>query len=53
MQKITTFLWFDNQAEQAMNFYTSIFKIRELARYHAMATPDRDRRVRSWLAPSI
>lgn len=26
MQKITTFLWFDNQAEEAMNFYTSIFK---------------------------
>jgi predicted 3-demethylubiquinone-9 3-methyltransferase (glyoxalase superfamily) len=26
MQKITTFLWFDNQAEDAMNFYTSIFR---------------------------
>jgi predicted 3-demethylubiquinone-9 3-methyltransferase (glyoxalase superfamily) len=26
MQKITTFLWFDNQAEEAMNFYCSIFK---------------------------
>ena len=26
MQKITPFLWFDNQAEEAMNFYTSIFK---------------------------
>jgi predicted 3-demethylubiquinone-9 3-methyltransferase (glyoxalase superfamily) len=26
MQKITPFLWFDNQAEQAANFYTSIFK---------------------------
>jgi predicted 3-demethylubiquinone-9 3-methyltransferase (glyoxalase superfamily) len=26
MQKITTFLWFDDQAEEAMNFYTSIFK---------------------------
>jgi predicted 3-demethylubiquinone-9 3-methyltransferase (glyoxalase superfamily) len=26
MQKITPFLWFDNNAEQAMNFYTSIFK---------------------------
>ncbi len=25
-QKITPFLWFDNQAEQAMNFYLSIFK---------------------------
>jgi predicted 3-demethylubiquinone-9 3-methyltransferase (glyoxalase superfamily) len=26
MQKITPFLWFDNQAEEAMNFYISIFK---------------------------
>lgn len=26
MKKITPFLWFDNQAEEAMNFYTSIFK---------------------------
>jgi predicted 3-demethylubiquinone-9 3-methyltransferase (glyoxalase superfamily) len=26
MQKITPFLWFDNNAEEAMNFYSSIFK---------------------------
>jgi predicted 3-demethylubiquinone-9 3-methyltransferase (glyoxalase superfamily) len=26
MQNITPFLWFNDQAEQAMNFYTSIFK---------------------------
>lgn len=26
MQKITTFLWFDSNAEEAMNFYVSIFK---------------------------
>ncbi len=26
MQKITPFLWFNNNAEEAMNFYTSIFK---------------------------
>jgi predicted 3-demethylubiquinone-9 3-methyltransferase (glyoxalase superfamily) len=26
MQKIIPFLWFDNQAEEAANFYTSIFK---------------------------
>jgi len=26
IQKITPFLWFDNQAEEAMNFYVSIFK---------------------------
>jgi predicted 3-demethylubiquinone-9 3-methyltransferase (glyoxalase superfamily) len=36
MQKITPFLWFDNQAEQAVKFYTSIFKnarIGKIARY--------------------
>ena len=26
MQKIHPFLWFDNQAEEAMNFYVSVFK---------------------------
>src|SRR5262245_61277939 len=26
MQKITPFLWFDNQAEEAVKFYTSVFK---------------------------
>jgi predicted 3-demethylubiquinone-9 3-methyltransferase (glyoxalase superfamily) len=26
MQKITPFLWFDNQAEEAINFYMSVFK---------------------------
>ena len=26
MQKITPFLWFDDNAEEAMNFYTSVFK---------------------------
>jgi Uncharacterized protein conserved in bacteria len=26
VQKINTFLWFDNQAEEAANFYVSIFK---------------------------
>jgi len=36
MQKITPFLWFDNQAEEAALFYTSIFKnsqIGAIARY--------------------
>jgi predicted 3-demethylubiquinone-9 3-methyltransferase (glyoxalase superfamily) len=36
MQKITPFLWFDNNAEEAMTFYTSIFKdssIENVARY--------------------
>jgi len=26
MQKITPFLWFDNQAEEAVKFYTTVFK---------------------------
>ena len=26
MQKITPFLWFDRQAEEAAKFYTSLFK---------------------------
>jgi predicted 3-demethylubiquinone-9 3-methyltransferase (glyoxalase superfamily) len=36
MQKITPFLWFDSQAEEAVNFYVSIFKnsrIRSIVRY--------------------
>jgi predicted 3-demethylubiquinone-9 3-methyltransferase (glyoxalase superfamily) len=36
MQKITSFLWFDNQAEEAVKFYSSIFKnsrIKKIARY--------------------
>ncbi len=36
MQKITPFLWFDNQAEEAVKFYTSIFRnsrIGKIARY--------------------
>jgi predicted 3-demethylubiquinone-9 3-methyltransferase (glyoxalase superfamily) len=36
IQKITPFLWFDSQAEEAVSFYTSIFsnsKIVSVARY--------------------
>jgi predicted 3-demethylubiquinone-9 3-methyltransferase (glyoxalase superfamily) len=36
MSKITPFLWFEDQAEEAVNFYTSIFKnskIGDVARY--------------------
>lgn len=36
MQKITPFLWFDDQAEEAVNFYVSIFRnsrIKGTARY--------------------
>ena len=32
MQKITPFLWFDTQAEEAMLFYTSIFKNSKVGR---------------------
>jgi predicted 3-demethylubiquinone-9 3-methyltransferase (glyoxalase superfamily) len=30
IQRITPFLWFDSQAEEAVRFYTSIFKISEI-----------------------
>ncbi len=36
IQKITPFLWFDDQAEEAAKFYTSVFKnstIRKITRY--------------------
>ena len=36
MQKITPFLWFDNQAEEAINLYVSVFKnskILNMSRY--------------------
>ena len=36
MQKITPFLWFDGQAEEAVNYYVSIFKksrISSISRY--------------------
>jgi len=40
MQKITTCLWFDSQAEEAVNFYASVFKnskIGETSRYDKAA----------------
>lgn len=36
MQKVTPFLWFDKEAEEAMNFYVSLFpdsKVRNVVRY--------------------
>ena len=36
MQKITPFLWFDGKAEEAANFYVSVFpnsKVRRIGRY--------------------
>lgn len=38
MQKITTFLWFDTQAEEAANFYVSLFRnsrVESVTRYPA------------------
>jgi predicted 3-demethylubiquinone-9 3-methyltransferase (glyoxalase superfamily) len=36
VQKITPFLWFNDKAEEAMNFYVSVFrnsKVRGVTRY--------------------
>ena len=44
MQKITTFLTFDNQAEEAVNFYTSIFKNSKIVSTSATARGPRARR---------
>jgi len=47
MQKITPFLWFNDQAEEAARFYTSIFKNSKIVGLSAgTATPDRARRDR-------
>jgi predicted 3-demethylubiquinone-9 3-methyltransferase (glyoxalase superfamily) len=34
VQKITPFLWFDNNAEEAMNFYVSVFKNSKVLSIH-------------------
>ena len=36
MQKITPFLWFDDKAEEAMNFYTSIFKNSKIVKHYSL-----------------
>jgi predicted 3-demethylubiquinone-9 3-methyltransferase (glyoxalase superfamily) len=38
MKKITPFLWFDTQAEEAMNFYVSVFKNSKVG--HVSRGPD-------------
>jgi predicted 3-demethylubiquinone-9 3-methyltransferase (glyoxalase superfamily) len=38
MQKITTFLWFDHQAEQAAKFYCSVFKNSKVLSSNPMVT---------------
>jgi len=34
MSKVTPFLWFDNNAEEAVNFYTSVFKNSKIGTVH-------------------
>jgi len=41
MQKITPFLWFDNNAEEAAQFYTSVFKNSRISVSVATATRGR------------
>ena len=47
MQKITPFLTFDNQAEEAMNFYVSLFKNSKILSVSVMAKADLGRKERS------
>jgi predicted 3-demethylubiquinone-9 3-methyltransferase (glyoxalase superfamily) len=52
MQKITPFLWFDHQAEEAAKFYTSIFKnskVGRIFRYNEQAAEKTGRPVGSVL----
>ncbi|MEA2705852.1 MAG: hypothetical protein QOH22_640 [Gemmatimonadaceae bacterium] len=44
MQKITPFLWFDGNAEEAMNFYVSVFKNSKVVslRRYGKAGPGRE-----------
>ena len=47
MQKITPFLWFDGEAEEAANFYVSIFKNSKIVNVRAMARAGPGPRARS------
>jgi predicted 3-demethylubiquinone-9 3-methyltransferase (glyoxalase superfamily) len=52
MQKITPFLWFDDQAEEAAKFYTSVFensKVGKIIRYDEAAAKAASRPVGSVL----
>jgi predicted 3-demethylubiquinone-9 3-methyltransferase (glyoxalase superfamily) len=52
MQKITPFLWFDDQAEEAAKFYTSVFensKVGKILRYDEAAAKGAGRPVGSVL----
>jgi len=39
MSKITPFLWFNDDAEQAVKFYHSIFKKSKLEKFRATTKP--------------
>ena len=44
MQKITPFLWFDNQAEEAAKFYVSVFKnskVKQITHYAGEEFPEK------------
>ena len=47
MQKITPFLWFDNNAEEAVNFYTRDLQEFKDCEHARSATPGPDRKDRS------
>lgn len=56
MQKITPFLWFDTQAEEAVNFYCSVFKeskIGSVARYDEAAAKASGRPAGSMMTASF
>jgi len=52
MQKIVPFLWFDGQAEEAMNFYVSIFKNSKVLSVTRYGAAGRDQKGRSCPRPS-
>jgi len=44
MQRITPMLWFDNQAEEAANFYVSVFKnskVKQITHYAGEEFPEK------------
>ena len=45
MQKTTPFLWFDSNAEEAANFYTSIFKNSKILNVSATEKPARPKEI--------
>ena len=44
MPKVTPFLWFDKNAEEAANFYVSIFKTQGSERFLDRETPCPDQK---------